>query len=140
MGREGVEARQTAPVVEEKGFDGPSEVWLHVQPATQRLLLVPELGIGAGEELTPKMMQDLQRKGLCDAVAYHAGYEQYWKMPSQEAILRTPSLYSIETPLPHKVKLDTRLVKQDEARGFWMHVRIRGEEELQHLQETEAPA
>lgn len=140
MGREGVEAHQTAPVVEEKGFDGPSEVWLHVQSATQRLLLVPELGIGTGEELTPKMMQDLQRKGLCDAVAYHAGYEQYWKMPSQEAILRTPSLYSIETPLPHKVKLDTRLVKQDEARGFWMHVRIRGEEELQHLQETDAPA
>ena len=38
MGRDGAES-QAEPVVE-KGFDGPSMIWLHVQPATQRLLLV----------------------------------------------------------------------------------------------------
>lgn len=130
MGREGEKSEPQAVVVE-KGFEGPSMIWLHVQPTTQRLLLVPELGVDEGEELTSKMTADLLRSGLCEEVAYHAGYDQYWKMPSQEAILRTPSLFDIPTPLMHKIKLETRLVKQGEPRGFWMHVRIRPSDELQ---------
>ncbi|QXW18933.1 MULTISPECIES: hypothetical protein [Comamonas] len=130
MGREGAESA-SEPVVVEKGLEGPSMIWLHVQPATQRLLLVPDLGVAEGEELTGKMTEDLRRAGLCEAVAYHAGYDQYWKMPSQEAILRTPSLYEIPTPLLNRIKLETRLVKQGEPRGFWMHVRIRSAQELQ---------
>lgn len=129
MGREGAESQPEAQVVE-KGLPGPAMIWLHVQPATQRLLLVPDLGVAEGEELTPKMTADLHRAGLCEEVAYHAGYDQYWKMPSQEAILRTPSLYEIPTPLLNRIKLETRLVKQGEPRGFWMRVRIRTEEEL----------
>ena len=128
MGREGGQS-QVQPVVE-KGFEGPCVIWLHVQPTTQRLLLVSDLGVAAGQELTAKMTADLLRAGICEEVAYHAGYDQYWKMPSQEAILRTPSLYDIPTPLMHKIKLETKLVKQGEPRGFWMQVRIRSNEEL----------
>lgn len=105
-------------------------IWLHVQPTTQRLLLVSDLGVAEGEELTAKMTTDLVRAGLCEAVAYHASYDQYWKMPAQEAILRTPTLFDIPTPLMHKIKLETKLVKQGEPRGFWMHVRIRPADEL----------
>lgn len=129
MGRDGAES-QAEPVVE-KGFDGPSMIWLHVQPATQRLLLVSDLGVAVGEELTGRMHSDLRRAGLCEEVAYHAGYDQYWKMPTQESILRTPSLFEIQTPPLNRVKLETRLVKQGEPRGFWMHVRIRSADELQ---------
>lgn len=129
MGREGAKSEPEPEV--EKGFEGPCMIWLHVQPSNQRLLLVPDLGVAVGEELTAKMTADLLRAGLCEEVAYHAGYDQYWKMPSQEAILRTPSLYEIPTPLLHKIKLETRLVKQGEPRGFWMHVRIRPVDELQ---------
>lgn len=129
MGREGAKS-EPEPVVE-KGFDAPCMIWLHVQPTTQRLLLVSDLGVADGHELNGQMSADLQRAGLCEEVAYHAGYDQYWKMPSQEAILRTPSLFSIPTPLLHKIKLETRLVKQGEPRGFWMHVRIRATQELQ---------
>lgn len=129
MGREGAKS-EPEPVVE-KGFEGPCTIWLHVQSSNQRLLLVPDLGVAVGEELTAKMTADLLRAGMCEEVAYHAGYDQYWKMPSQEAILRTPSLYEIPTPLLHKIKLETRLVKQDEPRGFWMHIRIRSADELQ---------
>ena len=131
MGRDGAESsRHAAPVVVEKGLDAGREIWLHVQPTTQRLLLVPELGLDMGEELTSKMSSDLRRAGLCEEVAYHAGYDQYWKMPSQEAILRTPSLFEIPTPLLNRIKLETRLVKQGEPRGFWMRVRIRPDSEL----------
>ncbi len=129
MGRDGAES-QAEPVAE-KGFDGPSMIWLHVQPATQRLLLVSDLGVAVGEELTGRMHADLRRAGLCEEVAYHAGYDQYWKMPTQESILRTPSLFEIQTPPLNRVKLETRLVKQGEPRGFWMHVRIRSADELQ---------
>lgn len=131
MGRDGVESSSNAaPVMVEKGLDAGSEIWLHVQPATQRLLLVAELGVAVGEELTAKMYGDLRRAGLCQEVAYHAGYDQYWKMPTQEAILRTPSLFEIPTPLLNRIKLETRLVKQGEPRGFWMRVRIRPDSEL----------
>jgi len=113
-------------------------IWLHVQPATQRLLLVPDLGVAQGQELTHRMNDDLLRAGLCEAVAYHASYDQYWKMPTQEAILRTPALFEIPSPPIHRIKLETRLVKQGEPRGFWMHVRIRSTEELQSEQAASA--
>lgn len=129
MGREGAPA-QPAPVpVVEKGLD-PGMVWLHVQPATQRLVLVPELGVADGQELTPTMTADVLRAGLCEVVAYHAGADEYWKMPSQEAILRTPALFEIPTPPLNRIQLDTRLVKPGEPRGFWMHVRLRAADEL----------
>lgn len=134
MGREGAESPQAAVVVE-KGLPGPAMVWVHVQPASQHLLLVSDLGVAEGEELTAKMSADLRRAGLCEEVAYHAGYDQYWKMPSQEAILRTPSLYEIPTPPLNRIKLETRLVKQGEPRGFWMRVRIRAADELQEVPE-----
>ena len=133
MGRDGGDAAQE--VVVEKGLTGPAMVWIYVQPSTQRLILVSDLGVAQGEELTPKMATDLRRAGMCEEVAYHAGYNQYWKMPSQETILRTPALYEIPTPLLNRIKLQTRLVKQGEARGFWMRVRIRAEEELRELSE-----
>ena len=129
MGRDGEEP-QVDPAAEDKGFEGPAMIWLHVQPTTQRLLLVPELGVAEGDELTAKMLADLHRAGLCEEVAYHAGYDQYWKMPSQDAIVRTPSLFEIPTLPLSRMKVETRLVKQGEARGFWMHVRIRAADEL----------
>ncbi len=130
MGRDGVKNAEPAPPVE-KGLEAGSEIWLHVQPTTQHLLLVSGLGIAAGTELNPTQKADLLRAGWCEEVAYHAGYDQYWKMPSQEAILRTPSLFHIPAPLMNRIKLETRLVKQGEARGFWMRVRIRTPEELE---------
>ena len=129
MGRDGA-ASPAEPVVE-KGFEAPSQIWLHVQANSQRLLLVDALGEADGCELNATMQADLLRAGLCEEVAYHASYDQYWKMPSQEAILRTPSLFNIPAPLMHKIKLETRLVKQGEARGFWMRVRIREAAELE---------
>lgn len=130
MGRDGVASSPEAVAPVEKGLAAGSMIWLHVQPATQRLLLVPDLGEAQGEELTAKMNADLRRAGVCEEVAYHAGYDQYWKMPTQEAILRTPSLYEIPTLLLNRMKLETRLVKQGEPRGFWMRVRIRADDEL----------
>lgn len=128
MGREQTEAPAAAPVV--KGLTAPGTIWVHIQPITQRLLVVPDLGVATGEEFNQVMLQDLQRIGWCDEVAYHAGYDQYWKMPSQEAILRMPSLYNIPTPLMNRMKLETKLVKQGEPRGFWMRVHLRTQEEL----------
>lgn len=106
-------------------------IWLYAQPSSQSLLLVSDLGVAQGELLTAKMRTDLVRAGLCEEVAYHAGNDEYWKMPSQEAILRTPSLYHIAMPLPHQMKVQTRLVKPNEPRGFWMRVRMREAHELQ---------
>lgn len=105
-------------------------LWVHIQPITQRLLLVSDLGVAKGEDFTALMMEDLQRAGWCEEVAYHAGYDQYWKMPTQEAILRMPALYNIPMPLLNRVKLSSKLVKQGEPRGFWMRVRMRPPEEL----------
>ena len=140
MGRNGAqaEALAQAPVAAPDGFQAPALVWLHVQPASQQLLLVPELGVAEGELLTPKMMEDVQRAGWCEEVAYHAGYDQYWKMPTQEAILRMPSLYDIPCPLANRMQLQTKLVREGEARGFWMRVRIRSEAELAVLLEDPA--
>lgn len=129
MGREGAKNAEPEAVVE-KGLEPGCVIWLHVQPASQNLLLVSELGEAGGTELNPTQTADLQRAGWCEEVAYHAGYDQYWKMPSQEAILRTPSLYRIPTPLMNRMKLETKLVKQGEPRGFWMRVRIRTPQEM----------
>jgi hypothetical protein len=114
----------------EKGLSGPGEVWVFVCPNTQRLILVPRLGAAQGEVLTQHMLSDLQRIGLCEEVSYHAGYDQYWKMPTQEAILRMPTLHSVEVLPMKQMKLTTQLVKPGEARGFWMRVRLREESEL----------
>ena len=127
MGREQAEV-PAAPVV--KGLNAPGMIWVHIQPETQRLLLVPGLGVGKGEEFNQTMMQDLQRVGWCEEVAYHAGYDQYWKMPTQEAILRMPAIFNIPMPLLNRIKLSSKLVKQGEPRGFWMRVRLRSNEEL----------
>lgn len=128
MGRQQAEVVQ--PVVEKGLPVAPALLWVHIQPATQRLLLVPELGVAEGQEFNATMLADLQRAGWCEEVAYHAGYDQYWKMPTQEAILRTPALYNIPTPLMNRMQLQTKLVKQGEPRGFWMRVRVRASEEL----------
>ena len=45
-------------------------------------------------------------------------------------ILRAPSLYHIPTPLLNRMKMETKLVKQGEPRGFWLRVRMRSAEEL----------
>lgn len=128
MGREQAE-EAAAPVV--KRLNVPGMIWVHIQPVTQRLLLVSELGVAKGEDFTQSMLDDLQRAGWCEEVAYHASYDQYWKMPTQEAILRMPALYNIPMPLLNRIKLSSKLVKQGEARGFWMRVRMRAEDELQ---------
>jgi len=121
---------------EEKGLDAPGEVWVFVCPSTQRLMLVPDLGVAQGEVLSGRMLADLQRVGLCEEVSYHAGYDQYWKMPTQEAILRMPALHNVQTPMINRVKLSTKLVKPGEARGFWMRVRLREESELPQAQDA----
>lgn len=126
---------QERPV--EKGLDAPGTVWVFVCPNTQRLILVPALGVAQGEVLSQRMLTDLQRCGLCEEVSYHAGYDQYWKMPTQTAILRMPALHGVEV-LPMKaIKLTTQLVKPGEPRGFWMRVRLREDAELPQPQQAE---
>ena len=122
--------RATQEPVVEKGLEGPGEVWVYVCPNTQRLSIVPALGVAEGELLSHRMLTDLQRIGFCEEVSYHAGYDQYWKMPTQTAILRMPSLHGVPTPLLNRIKLTTQLVKPGEPRGFWMRVRLRDAAEL----------
>ena len=133
MGRPEAEGAAVASQsgVRTEGFGDAAEIWLHIPPNTQTLIWVEGLGQSEGKEINTVQRADIERVGWCEEVAYHAGYDQYWKMPSQEAILRTPSLYEIPTPLLNRIKLETRLVKQGEPRGFWMHVRIRSAQELQ---------
>ncbi|WP_370681265.1 hypothetical protein [Comamonas sp. GB3 AK4-5] len=121
-------AVQEKPV--EQGLQAPGEVWIYVCPNTQRVIKVEALGQAQGEVLTARMMADLQRTGICEEVSYHAGYDQYWKMPSQEAIFRMPTLHGVEVPPLKRLKLSTKLVKPGEARGFWMRVRLRTDAEL----------
>lgn len=117
-------------MVEQGLAERTGTVWLHLQPATQRLLLVERLGMAQGEPLNATMTADVERLGWCDTVVYHAGADQYWKMPQQDAILRTPGLFRIPTPAHHEIHVETRLVKQGEPRGFWMGVRMRTVAEL----------
>lgn len=135
MGREGSQsmrrserAMQEEPV--EQGLQVPGEVWIYVCPNTQRVIKVAALGEAQGEVLTARMMADLQRTGLCEEVSYHAGFDQYWKMPSQESIFRMPTLYGVEVDPHNRPKISTQLVKSGEARGFWMRVRLRDDTEL----------
>lgn len=114
----------------ERGFEAPGQVWIFVCPNTQRLIEVSSLGVSQGEVLTYQMLDDLQRIGICEEVSYHAGYDQYWKMPSQDAILRMPGQHGVEVLPMKRIKMSTQLVKPGEARGFWMHVRLREASEL----------
>lgn len=126
----GKDEEDAAAPVEEPGFEEPSEIWLYLAPTSQLLRWVPELGVAEGRDLTTRMNAQLQRLGWCEEVSYHAGYDQYWKMPSQESIVRMPGLYGIAMPLANRVKVTTQLVRQGEPRGFWMHVRVRAAGEL----------
>ena len=114
----------------EKGLTAPGELWVFVCPNTQRVIQVSGLGMAQGEVLTHRMMEDMQRIGICEEVSYHAGYDQYWKMPSQEAIFRMPTLHGVEVLPMKRVQLTTKLVKAGEPRGFWMRVRLREASEL----------
>ncbi|MFC4621087.1 hypothetical protein ACFO3A_02495 [Comamonas nitrativorans] len=131
MGRpetEGVAASGQAARTE--GFGDAVEIWLHIPPNTQSLLLVEALGVATGPEITTQQRTDIERVGWCEEVAYHAGYDQYWKMPTFGAILSMPKHYKIPMPQANHVKVQSKLVKQGESRGFWMRVRLRGSEEL----------
>ena len=124
-------AERAAPIKPiERGFEGPGQVWIFVCPNTQRLLEVPNLGASQGEVLTYKMLDDLRRIGICEEVSYHAGYDQYWKMPSQDAIFRMPGQHGVEVLPMKRIQMSTQLVKAGEARGFWMRVRLREASEL----------
>lgn len=122
--------RDTPAAPVEKGLTAPGALWVFVCPNTQRLIQVSGLGVAQGEVLTHRMLEDLQRIGLCEEVSYHAGYDQYWKMPAQDAILRMPTLHGVEVLPAKRMQLSTKLVKAGEARGFWMRVRLREAEEL----------
>lgn len=121
----------------EKGLEAPGEVWVFVCPNTQRLIVVSDLGVAQGETMNSRMVADMQRTGLCEEVSYHAGYDQYWKMPTQDAILRMPVLQGVECQPPRHMKLTTQLVKPGAARGFWMRVRLREDAELPQPQTSE---
>lgn len=121
----------------EKGLDAPGEIWVFVCPTTQRLIGVTALGVAQGEVLNARQVADLQRTGICEEVSYHAGYDQYWKMPSQDAILRMPVLQGVECLPMKRVQLTTKLVKPGEARGFWMRVRLREDAELPQPESAE---
>ena len=120
----------------EKLLTAPGMVWVFVCPNTQRLILVSGLGVAQGEVMTHPMLLELQRCGLCEEVSYHAGYDQYWKMPTQTAIMRMPGLHGVEALPMRSIQLTTQLVKAGEPRGFWMRVRLREDAELPQHQAT----
>lgn len=122
--------REVAQRPVEQSLPVPSEVWVYVCPNTQRQILVSELGVSQGEVVSSTTATQLQRCGICEEVSYHAAYDQYWKMPSQTAIMRMPSVYGIEALPITKIKLTTQLVKPGEPRGFWMRIRLRTEAEM----------
>lgn len=133
MGRpeieEGDVARSTA--VHTEGFGELAEIWLHIPPNTQTLMWVDGMGKTEGKEVSAVQRADIERVGWCDEVAYHAGYDQYWKMPSFGAIMAMPKHYKIPMPLTsNKIQVRSKLVLQGQARGFWMHVRLRSAEEM----------
>lgn len=106
------------------------ELWLHIPANTQTLIQVPELGAATGTELTTDQRAEIQRCGLCEQVAYHASFDQYWKMPTHGALLAMPKHYNIAMPQAHRVKVISKLVKADQPKGFWLHVRLRSDEEM----------
>lgn len=116
--------------VRTEGFGDAAEIWLHIPPNTQALIWVEGLGQSEGKEINTVQRADIERVGWCEEVAYHAGYDQYWKMPSFGAIMAMPKHYKIPMPLSsNKVQVRSKLVLKGEARGFWMRVRLRSEEE-----------
>lgn len=129
MGRPQDAADAGAEVLTE-GFGKLAQVWLHIPPNTQSLMLVEDLGQAGGKELTAVQRADIERVGWCEQVAYHAGYDQYWKMPTFGAILNMPKHYKIPMPPANQVKVVSKLVKASDPKGFWMFVRLRGSEEL----------
>lgn len=106
-------------------------VWLYAAPGRPELRLVQDCGLADGAELNPTMVQDLRRFGLCESVAYHAGYDKYWKMPSQESLVRMPALYHVAGLPVHRMRVTTKLVRAGEAQGLWLHVRVRTAQEVQ---------
>lgn len=130
MGRPQDEVSTSASAPRTQGFGDRTELWLHIPPTTQTLVVVPGLGQAAGEEITTLQRADLQRHGWCEEVAYYAGSDQYWKMPSHGSIMSMPKHYGIPMPQANRVKIISKLVKPDQAKGFWLHVRLRSEEEL----------
>lgn len=130
MGREDESSSAAAVPVPEPGLSAPAQLWLYICPNSQRLLLVSAMGEIEGQELSVRMQSDLRRAGLCEGLAYRAGYDQYWKMPSHDAMLRMPAIHHLEMLPPNQVKLSTQLVKPGEAKGCWMRVRMREVHEL----------
>lgn len=133
MGRPETEGEGVArsAAVHTEGFGELTEIWLHIPPNTQTLMWVDGLSKTEGKELNTVQRADIERVGWCDEVAYHAGYDQYWKMPSFGAIMAMPKHYRIPMPLTsNKIQVRSKLVLQGEARGFWMHVRLRSDEEV----------
>ncbi len=57
------------------------------------------LGQSEGKEINTVQRADIERVGWCEEVAYHAGYDQYWKMPTFGAIMAMPKHYKIPMPL-----------------------------------------
>ena len=114
-----------------------SSYWVFICANTQRLVMVPEMGSAEGEPLSYDQIDEMRSVGISEEVAYQAGYDQYWKMPSQESILRMPKVYGVEIPLLNRMKLTTKLVKGSEPRGFWMHIRLRTPDEMAALQVEE---
>lgn len=128
MGREGdnYEARTPGQPAEAE----QRHLWLHIPPNTQTMMIVAGLGQAGGTEIKTDQRAEIERIGLCEEVAYHASFDQYWKMPTQEALLAMPKHYNIPMPMAHRVKVISKLVKANEPKGFWLHVRLRSEEEM----------
>ncbi len=114
-----------------EAFSPGSQVWLHIPPSTQTLVHVPSMGSNEGKEITNAQRDIVLKAGWCEAVAYHASFDQYWKMPSHGSILGMPKHYGIPMPPPHLVKVRSQLVKADQPKGFWFLVRIRLAQELE---------
>ena len=138
MGRDDdKEGKELPHKVVEKGLDSPSMIWLYVAPGSQQLRLVQECGSSEGTEMNATMVADLHRLGLCEGVTYHAGFDQYWKMPSHESLVRMPGVYHVEGVAVHRMRVHTKLVRTGEAQGLWLHVRVRTAHEVQAA--TEVP-
>lgn len=136
MGREEDDVENLPVKAVEKGLDAPSMVWLYGAPGRPELRLVQECGSADGSELNATMLGDLKRLGICEAVAYHAGFDKYWKMPAQESLVRMPALYHVACLPVHRMRVTTKLVRTGEAQGLWLHVRVRTAQEVQAAEEV----
>ena len=130
MGRPGDNYQARVPGQAADAAPVQRDLWLHIPPTTQTLRVVAGLGQAGGTELQAEQRAEIERIGLCEEVAYQASYDQYWKMPSHESILSMPKHYNIPMPQAHRVKVISKLVKAGEPKGFWLHVRLRSDEEM----------